>query len=115
MLKLATSSILLPEYKRKVLQLNAQRKLAKTTESASNRFNQSGFWSAEIPPCTQMPHKQRNAHIWVLIDEMRTTAGSRQIALLLNSASYNRVEMLFWPRGNAGHFCYVFYCFCFRW
>lgn len=47
MLKLATSSILLPEYKRKVLQFTAQRKLVKIIESTSNRFKQSVLWFAK--------------------------------------------------------------------
>lgn len=47
MLKLATSSILLPECKRKVLQFTAQMKWLNTIVSASNRFKQNVFCFAK--------------------------------------------------------------------
>lgn len=88
MLKLATSSVLLPEYKRKVLQFTAQRKLVKIIESTSNGFNQSVLWFAR--KTATHTNITKNVYIWVLFDQTRTTAGSQKIALLLISASYNQ-------------------------
>lgn len=80
MLKLATSSILLPEYRRKVLQFTAQRRLVKTTEPTSYGFKRRVLWFAKTTTMhtntTQTAKRVRLGFVWSNENLCRGTADS---------------------------------------
>lgn len=91
MLKLATSSILLPECKRKVLQFTAQRKLLKTILSASNRFKQNVFWFAK----TMYTNNKMYTFGFCVMKWESLHGHSRQHCYLIQHL-ITSAEMLFW-------------------
>lgn len=94
MLKLATSSILLPECKRKVLQFTAQRKWVKTIVSASSRFTQNVFWFAKT---TTMYTNNKTYTFGFCVMKWEPLHGhSRQHCYLIQHL-ITIAETLFWP------------------